>query len=270
MNKLFKVVSAFFLMTTIVVAQKKEKEVKYEKIFYKDTKVETADYTLIITNAVSTDAETKFKIKVVNKSNSYLIYKPEESKFNINGKTSDIKEKEMLIDPFKSDTKVINLKGEGYNRVKNYSFLAAGVYKVTPGVPIPAEDFKLPPAKNEITAGPFVIKQEKFSKATDKTTVKFNCLYTGDKVGLVSPQKANMRMPDGKDYATAKKENTIILAKGQNDSFILEWDRIVGGKANDMQLVDMIVKWNDMLNEATLDKANAETINLEFDDVKTK
>jgi len=271
MNKLFKVVSAFLLMTTIVIAQKKEKEVKYEKIFYKDTKVETADYTLIVTNAVSTDAETKFKIKVVNKSNSYLIYKPEESKFTINGKTLDIKEKEMLIQPFQSESKVINLKGEGYNRIKIYSFLAAGIYKVTPGAPILAEDFKLPPAKNDITAGSFVIKQEKLNKETDKTTIKFNCLYTGDKVGLVSPQKANMKMPDGKDYATVKKEKPFILVKGQNDSFILEWDRMQGGgKATDMQFADMIIKWNDMLNEATLDKTNAETINLEFDDVKTK
>ena len=88
MNQLLKVVSAFLLMTTMVVAQKKEKEVKYEKIYYKDTKIETADYTLIVSNAVSTDAETKFKIKIVNKTNTFLIYKPEESKFNINGKTA--------------------------------------------------------------------------------------------------------------------------------------------------------------------------------------
>src|ERR1700744_4583217 len=180
MNQLLKVVSAFLLMTTMVVAQKKE--IKYEKIYYKDTKIETADYTLIVSNAVSTDAETKFKIKIVNKTNTFLIYKPEESKFNINGKTADITEKQMLIDPFQSETKVINLKGEGYNRVKSYSFLAAGIYKIAAGTPIPAEDFKLPPAKNSITAGPFVITQEKLSKATDKTTVKFNCLYTGDKL----------------------------------------------------------------------------------------
>src|SRR6202012_1229257 len=126
MNQLLKVVSAFLLMTTIVVAQKKEKEVKYEKIFYKDTKIETADYTLLISNAVSTDGETKFKLKIVNKTNSYLIFKPEESKFTINGATVDVKEKQMMIDPFESESKVINLKGEGYNKVKNYSFLAAG------------------------------------------------------------------------------------------------------------------------------------------------
>ncbi|MEO8760471.1 MAG: hypothetical protein ABI388_04865 [Bacteroidia bacterium] len=271
MNKLLKIVSAFLLMTTLVVAQKKEKEIKYEKIFYKDTKVETADYTLIVSNAVSTDAETKFKIKVVNKTNSYLIYKPEESKFTINGKTIDVKEKQMLIDPFQSETKVINIKGEGYNRIKTYSFLAGGIYKITPGAPIPAEDFKLPPAKNEIAAGPFVIKQEKLSKETDKTIVKFNCLYTGDKMGLVAPQKANMRMPDGKVYATTKKEKPFIVAKGENDSFVLEWDRMQGGgKATDMQFADMMIMWNDMLNEASLEKTNAETINLEFDDVKTK
>ncbi len=270
MNKLLKVVSAFLLMTTLVVAQKKEKEIKYEKIFYKDTKIETADYTLMISNAVSTDGETKFKLKIVNKTNSYLIYKPEESKFTINGKIVDVSEKQMMIDPFESESKVINLRGEGYNRIKTYTFLVGGIYKLIPGAPIPAEDFKLPPAKNDITAGPFVITQEKLSKETDKTIVKFNCLYIGDKMGLVSPKKANMRMPDGKDYATVKKEKPVILSKGQNDSFVLEWDRMQGGKATDMQKVDMIIKWNETFTEAAPEKLSSETFTLYFDDIKTK
>jgi hypothetical protein len=271
MNKRIHLASALLLTSSLLFAQKKEKEIKYEKIFYKDTKLETADYTLIISNAVSTDAETKFKLKIINKTNAYLIYKPEESKFMINNTPGNVIEKQMLIDPFQSESKVINLKGAGYNRIKTYSFMAAGIYKVIPGAEsIAGEDFKLPPAKNSITAGPFVITQEKLSKATDKTTVKFSCLYTGEKMGLVAPQKANMRMPDGKDYATVKKEKPFILAKGQTDTFVLEWDRIPGGKATDMQLVDMIIRWNDMLNEASPEKTNAETLTLEIDEVKSK
>ena len=267
MNKFFKSLSVFLFATTAAVAQK---EVKYEKIFYKDTKVETADYTIMVSNAVSNDAETKFKIKIVNKTANYLIYKPEESKFTINGKTVDVKEKEIMIDPYESEFKVINAKGV-YNTLKNYSFSVDGIYKVIPGSPISAEDFKLPPAKNDITAGPFTITQEKFSKETAGASAKFKCLYNGSKLGMVSPSKANMRMPDGKVYATIKKEKSFILKPGKDESFILSWDRMQGGgKANDLQFAEMTIMWNDMLNEASLEKTSANTVNLEFDETKSK
>ena len=58
----------------------------YDKLFYKDIIKETGDITITVDNAVSTAGETKFKLKITNKTNDYMIYKPTESKFIVNGK----------------------------------------------------------------------------------------------------------------------------------------------------------------------------------------
>jgi hypothetical protein len=271
MKRIITIASALLLITNFAFAQKKEKEKKYDKVFYKEAKVETPDYDITITQGVSTEEYTKFRLKITNKTASYLIYKPAESKFMINNTPSNVNEKEMVIDPYQSEGKTIDLKGKDFNKVFSYSFVAGGVYKVTPpSTSIPAEDFKLPPAKNAISAGPFVITQEKLSKETDKTSVKFSCVYNGDKMGLVFPQKTNMRMPDDKDYATVKKEKPILMTRGKSENFTLEWNRMQGGKVTDMQKVDMIIKWNDAFSEATPEPLKAETLTLEMDEAKSK
>ena len=267
-KNIYLIAAALLLISTLGFAQKKEKT--YEKVFYKEAKIETADYTMVISQGVSTDAYTKFRVKITNKTASYLIYKSSESKVMVNGTASNINEKQMTIDPYDSEGKTIDVKGKDFNKVLSYSFVAGGIYKVTPpNTSIPAEDFKLPPAKNAISAGPFFITQEKLSKETDKTTVKFSCVYNGDKMGIICPQKTNMRMPDEKDYATVKKEKPILMTRGQNDSFTLQWDRMQGGKVTDMQKVDMMVKWNDTFSEATPETLKAETATLEMDEAKT-
>ncbi len=56
-------------------------------------------------DAVSTEAGTKFKIKIQNKTNDYIIYKAEESKFVINGTEVQPKEKMLLIEPNESGSR---------------------------------------------------------------------------------------------------------------------------------------------------------------------
>ena len=62
------------------------KEIKYEKYIYKDTKFKTTDLLFSFVDAVSTDGEIKFKIRITNKSGDLPMYKPEENKFIIEGK----------------------------------------------------------------------------------------------------------------------------------------------------------------------------------------
>jgi hypothetical protein len=54
---------------------------EYKKVFFKTQTVETNDVKVTIDAAVATARETKFKIKIINKTNDYLIYKPSESVF---------------------------------------------------------------------------------------------------------------------------------------------------------------------------------------------
>lgn len=251
-----------------------QNEVKYVKLFYKDLKVENNEVSISVDNAVSTEGETKFKLKIINKTNDILIYKPEESKFIINGKEFIPTEKWKIIDPNSDNWLIVNLKGTGYNAVKSYSFLVEGLYKIsTTEKGISAEDFKLPASKNEFKVGSYTVTLNKLKKESDATNLKLDIKYNGDKVGVVFPTKAGVVMPDGKEYASVKpsglmaKTGPIMLKKGETESASLNWDRMEGGKTMDMQKVDMIVKFNEMFTEATPVKMKPETIQLEFDEV---
>lgn len=250
----------------------------YDKLFYKDLTKETNEVSITVDNAVSVAAGTKFKLKISNKTNDYLLYKPFESKFVINGKETKPKEKVVVIKPNESNFVTIDLKGTGYNSVKNYSFIVDGIYSVsTNGKGIAVPDFKLPPAQNEFKAGDFNCNMTNVTKESDKTEVKFKCSYNGDKIGVIHNTRASVKMPDGKEYANAKKPGLldskakeVLVMKGEEETVNLKWDRMEGGKAMDMQKVSMDIIWNATFTEASPVKLGIETLELEFDEVKTK
>ncbi len=264
-----RIVTTMILAVSLVGCMFAQKEVKYAKIFYKDLKMETNDIVIIVDNAVSTAGETKFKLKIMNKTNDYLILKPEECKFIVNGKEEKPQEKWLVISPNESDFRVVNLKGAGYNAIKNYQFVLDGLYRVdanSKGIPTP--DFKLPASQNDFKTGPFANTVNKVSKETDKTEVKFNVTYTGDKIGFVFPSKVSVKMPDGNVFANAKsKSDALMLIKGESDTYKLKWERMEGGKMMDMQKVDMLIQWNDAFAEVTPVKMKSETIEMLFDEV---
>jgi hypothetical protein len=270
MKKLFLAVIAVCSLNVSIA----QKEVKYAKLYYKDMKVENNDVTITVDNAVSTDGETKFKLKITNKTNDFVIFKPEESKFIINGKESKPSEKSKIIKPNDSDWLIINLKGPNYNGVKSYSFLVDGLYKVSAnekGISTP--DFRLPVTKNEFKTGGFTVKVNKLYKESDATNLKLDITYNGDKVGVVNSEKAGVLMPDGNEYAAVKptgllaKSGPVLLKKGDEESVTLNWNRMEGGKTMDMQKVEMMVKFNDMFSESTPQKMKPETLQMEFDEV---
>lgn len=257
------------LLTVVSAIAQKEK--KYEKIFYKDSKTENNDLVITVDNSVSTATETKFKLKIVNKTNDYIQVKPEECKFIVNGKEMVPQEKGFIIEPNGSYWEVINLKTPMMNTVKDYSFVLDGLYRIpTTSKGVEAPDFRLPPTKNDFTAGNFSVNLNKLSKESANTAVKFNVKYTGDKVGIVFPSKAGVKMPDGNEYANGKsKMSPVVLMRGEDDSFTLWWDRMQG-KGMDMQKVEMIIKWNDTFVEVEPAKMNPERLEMKFDDLLSK
>jgi hypothetical protein len=192
--------------------------------------------------------------------------------FTIDGKEMKPTEKWKIIEPNGDNFVTVNLKG-AYNGVKNYTFLLDGLYKVPAGEKgIVTPDYKLPVSKNEFTTGNYTVKLNKLYKESDATNLKFDITYTGDKMGMVSPGKAGVVMPNGNEYASvksggllAKSGPVLFTKKGQTESVTLNWDRMEGGKTMDMQKVDMMVKFNDMFTETSPEKLKAETLAFEFD-----
>ncbi len=247
-----------------------QKQIKYEKLFYNNVEKQTNDVKIIVDNAVSTAGETKFKLKITNLTADFIILKPEECVFVVNGKEQRPKEKWLIIAPNESDFRVINLKGGAFNTIKNYSFKLNGLYKVSQkGTVVSVPNFVLPIAKNDFEASSISCTALNVNKETSKTEAKFKCVYAGDKVAIIQPRKAAAKLPDGKEYANEKKSDAVLLMKGQDETFTLKWERMEGGRAMDMQKVEMLIIWHETFTESQLQKLDAEELKLEFDEATT-
>ncbi len=258
------------VLVCLAGATQAQKEKKYKEIFYKDITHEADDFTATTNNGFSNKELTKFKLKIANKTNDILMYKPEESTFKVEGKEAKPKEKVLFVYPGESDHRIVNLVSADY-LVTNYSFVMGGMYKIsTKGAVTEIPEFKIG-ASNEFEAGGFTCTQSSLTKETDKTEAKFECRYTGSKIGVIQPGKAVVKMPDGTEIANEKKSSTpIILMKGKSEKITFKWNRMEGGKATDMQKVNMIILFKGAFSEADAVKLNDETLNFELDPNVTK
>lgn len=270
MKKIVIFIAAITCLNTTVDAQKKEKEKKYKEIHYVDILNEFDDMSVSTNNGVSNKDMTKFKLKIVNKTNDILIYKPEESTIKLNEKEVKPKEKWLVIDPIDSDFRVVNVLGPDF--MTSYSYVLSGVYKVaTNGKGIVTPDFNLPPSQNEFTTGDFTCTMGSLTKETDKTEVKFDCRYTGDKIGIIQPGRAAVKMPDGTEISNEKsKSKPIMVMKGKSESVTLKWNRMEGGKATDMQKIKLLILWRNTFSESDAVKVKDETIEFKIDEALSK
>ena len=143
-----------------------------------------------------------------------------------------------------------------------------GLYRIPEnkkGIATP--DFRLPPSQNQFSSGNFNCTMSKLSKETDKTAVKFKCVYTGDQIGIIYPSRISVKMPDGNDYATAQTNpKPILLYKGEDAAFVAEWNRMQGGASMDMQKVEMLLRWNDTFTENAVLKTEGSSVDFTFNE----
>jgi hypothetical protein len=268
MKNLF--LTCFILFSVIAGAQDKEKKKKTEPKYlycYKETSFETDDYKIYFVDAVNVEAKAKFKMRIFNKTNDYLVFKPSELVFKINGQDIPGTDKQMIIMPNDEDSKVIDVKGKGLQEEK-YSIEIKSVYKVAANSPPTAvPDFDLPPSKNDFTSGNFNCKLLDHSLKTDKSTVKFGCTYNGDGIGIIDPYKSAAIMPKGKENANSKKYKASLLTKGGYEDFTLEFKELNGG--DDMQKNPFKVKWNGTFSESKMNPLSGGKIDFEIDAPKT-
>ncbi len=265
-----KTITFLTVLSCLAGALQGQKEKTYKEIYYKDITLESDDFTVTTNNGFSNKELTKFKLKIANKTNDILMYKPEESTFKVGDKEAKPKEKVLMVYPADSDHRVVNLVSADY-LVTNYSFVMGGIYKIsTKGTVDEVADFKLGSA-NDFESGGFNCTLSSLTKETDKTEAKFECRYTGSKIGVINPGKATVKMPDGTEIANEKKSSTpIVLLKGKSEKITFKWNRMEGGKATDMQKVNMVILFKGTFTETDAVKLKDETLNFELDPNVTK
>lgn len=244
---------------------------KYEKIIYTDATQDIGEAEISAKDAVSIAAYTKFKIKIENKSDGIMLLKPEESKVVVNGKNFVPQEKWLFVNPAESDHRTVDIKGTEF-MVNQYSYEVDGLYKIsTDDRPVQAPDFQLPASQNEFKAGNFTCAMLDLKKETGGTAVKFECRYTGDKIGVIHTNRAAIKLPDGTEIANAKtKTDPVVLMKGESKKVSLSWDRMEGGKATDMQKIKLMIVWRNTFIEAEARKMPAVRLDIKIDETKSK
>lgn len=260
------IVTPFFAQDKGDKKNKKPKET--EKFFYKDVVVETDDYKIYIVDAVAESKFSKFKMKVFNKTNDFLLIKPSEIIFSSGDISLKNTEKDFIIQPNDESSKVIDFKGTDL-QLQKFNIKISGLYKVaSKGNALTAKNFELPPSKNDFTVGNFDCVLKKYDATTSRSVAKFECTYKGDNIGIINPYKTSCVMPNKQENANAQKNNLAVLEKGKSDNFILLFNEIIG--AGDLQKKSIEVKWNDAFMESSLSKLKDENTTFEQDLTREK
>lgn len=243
---------------------------QYEKVYYRDTTFETDLCKITIDNIVALPKEVKFRMNISNKTADWVLYNCEESSFVVNGTKLAPKEKYVLIPPFDSKKKVMQGLGSNLNAARSFEFYCDGFKKVSLNAALKAPEFRLPASVNEFSVGDFKVTLANVSKTTAKTDVKYNVTYSGEGLGFVSPAKVSVKMPDGNSYVSAKsKADVIAIKKGETESFVASWERFEGGSKMDMQLVEMLLQFENVFQTSSQEKVPVSTVTLTWNDALT-
>ncbi|MBL4623691.1 MAG: hypothetical protein JKY42_00875 [Flavobacteriales bacterium] len=245
--------------TSFGLAAQKAKAPGYE-IYYRAVEpVSTDDIKIeIVGNHCQADF-CRFKIKITNNSRDYIILKTEELEFVLEHNTYKPVAKNIVINPYKSVTKTINVNGDNRFQVENYTLNLKGFYKVSvAGEEVKMENFTLPAKKNEFEAGNFKCKiNGEIVKVTQVTEVPCICTYTGTDVAIIDQSKTVIKLENGQEYATTNRGSKLQTAKNDNIVFSGEKKKIkavfkVPAKIVDMQFANLEIDWKDTFRESKL------------------
>ena len=249
-------------------AQQSKKGIDPKYVFcYKQTSFSTEDYKIYIEDAINEDGLSKLKIRIFNKTNDYLIFKPNDIVFKIGTQEITCKEKQIVILHNEEGWKLISVKGKGFQEEK-YTLEIKNMYKISATTAaIKMEDMSLPLTKPDFTADKFKCTIKKADLKTDKSILRCECVYEGDGIGILTPSKSVVVMPKGQENPNVDKFKSALLEKGKGESFLMEFREMKGG--GDMQKGPLKLIWNDTFKDSKKEPIAGAKINLELDGPKT-
>lgn len=246
---------------------KKEQKALEEHINYFKTQkdIETDVVNVSIKDPVARLTLAKFRAKVTNNTEDFILWDISEASFDIAGHSLETtKSKTSTIKPFGDEAKTLEVRGSDLH-VDSYSANVGKLSRVPlKGNAHKADDFALPASQNSFSTGPFTCNMTSVSKKTALTAAKFECTYKGGSFGIINPSKVAVRMSNGQEYANAmRKEKIQLLERGDKKKFTLYFE--VPGRVEDMQFANMLIVWNDCFIESKAVPVEVPSMKFELD-----
>ena len=261
----------FFTLVFFVVTSFSQKDSKFTNFYFDIRFGDQYNVSVVAKNVVSKYDFAKLGIEIYNNTDNYILFLKDKCKFVISGQSYFPKplKKGKIIIPKKKQVFTVQVDGETKYLVNDFDFKPGGIYTFPAEEHIASiEAFHLPPNKNQIEAGSFKINMLKLKKITKETIVKFTCIYSGDKIAVISPSYCVLRTKDGKEWATSKSNiKPTILQKNESTTFTLVFN--IPGKIVDMQFAEIDIVWKKTFNESELTELNFDIQNTKIDITKT-
>jgi hypothetical protein len=237
-----------------------------------DDNLDLGDIVVESSSMIAQETRVDFKGKVRNQGNDWIFVKRHEVEFALGGNTVKAfegKEKpDLVIEPEKSKTLQLKLKGTGLH-VDKLTVDMKGVYKASAsGTPLPGVPFVLPPASNNAEFGPFNCSVTSHDQATKMTKTTWECQYTGDGIGYIDASKISVKIQSGEQFAnTFRKNKNAMLMHNDKAKFTTTFE--IEKRIVDMQFATLELLWGDTFAEAKLKSVDSDTWDFELDEALT-
>ena len=235
--------------------------------YFKNAGFENDYYKIYIEEAVNKLEYAKFKILIINKTSDYLIYKPSEVIFSINGQKLTSDDRQFTIAPHEEAWKIINTKGKGLLESK-YEIIIQNLYKVSLSTAkvVEVDNLYIPTTMKSFTVENFQCNIQRLDIKKKKSRLKFVCVYKGDGIGIVETFKCIALLPKG--YKSPNTwSRTFLFEKDKWDEFIVDINEVSGG--GNMEKESFTIVWNDTFKESKIEPIKGGTIKMELDQAKT-
>lgn len=215
------------LICSFVFTGKAQDEIKYNN----PPNFITSDLRIYIEDAVATDAYSKLKIVLDNKSkNTYVVLIEDMTAFEYEGlgKYYPKKSKELVVAPSDKGSTVVKVERDIDYRKPAYNLLLEGIMTGSPSGNLPLEKLTLVPGTNsKSNAENITFEFEEFEGKKGKYSVKANVSFNGNnnELLIVDPSKFKLISSNGEVISAVwNRDKSFALRPGETEKLKLSFE----------------------------------------------
>lgn len=225
-----------------------------QEVFYKEMTKGNEKFKIELSDIVAEGTFLKLKVTVINNTDDYLHFDASKTIFTLGDKTYSPEKRLIdfssteIVKPFGSRSRVLNISGASGFNPKEFKIKFNGISFVSiEGDVVAAENYKLPPARRAFKVGAFEIELSKLKQKTDETAAKFKIVYKGNKIGILDPNKAVVKIESGEEFINLVNGDPIMIQKGGDASIEVAVE--ISPRILDMQYSTLWIVWKNTFRE---------------------